>query len=295
MAQYYRLLGSCRRAGIERDSQFLPDLRKPASSQHIIVCCRNQMYCVVVKADQIGRLSEDEIFSQLLYILSDAQCLPKAPPMIGLLTAEPRRVWAKDREALLQNEQNFRNIELIEQSLILLCLDENLPKSFNARGFVGATPSYHSTNDRDETNMAQEMIHGGGSECNTGNRWFDKTMQIIVCTDGAWGLCYEHSSSEGIAVVQLLEKILNKIDEIPSPEENGNTQHHLPPPERIEWIVGDNIERRIKEATKDVNRRIEDLDFYVYRFISYGKNFIKSCKVSPDVYIQLALQLAYYK
>lgn len=42
-------------------------------------------------------------------------------------------------------------------------------------------------------------------------------------------------------------------------------------------------------------RRIEDLDFYVYRFKSYGKNFIKSCKVSPDVYIQLALQLAYYK
>lgn len=41
--------------------------------------------------------------------------------------------------------------------------------------------------------------------------------------------------------------------------------------------------------------RIEDLDFFVYRYQSYGKNFIKSCKVSPDVYIQLALQLAYYK
>lgn len=44
-----------------------------------------------------------------------------------------------------------------------------------------------------------------------------------------------------------------------------------------------------------IHRRIEDLDFYVYRYQSYGKNFIKSCKVSPDVYIQLALQLAYYK
>ena len=254
MAQYYRLLGSQRRAGIERDSQFLPDLRNIAPSQHIIVCCRNQMYCVVVKAEQIGRLSEDEIFSQLLYILSDAPCLPQTPPMIGLLTAEPRRVWAKDREMLLLDEQNCRNIELIEQSLILLCLDETLPPTFNARGFVGATPSYHITQDRDETNMAHEMIHGGGSDCNTANRWFDKTMQIIVCNDGAWGLCYEHSSSEGIAVVQLLEKILNKIDEIPSPEESGVTQHHLPPPERIEWIVRSEIKRRILEAKKDVNK-----------------------------------------
>lgn len=46
---------------------------------------------------------------------------------------------------------------------------------------------------------------------------------------------------------------------------------------------------------KFIPSRIEDLDFYVYRYKSYGKNFIKSCKVSPDVYIQLALQLAYYK
>lgn len=152
------------------------------------------------------------------------------------------------------DEQNRRNIEVIEQSLILLCLDETLPPSFNARGFVGATPSYHTANDRDETNMAHEMIHGGGSDCNSANRWFDKTMQIIVCNDGSWGLCYEHSTSEGIAVVQLLEKILNKIDEIPSPEENGVTQQHLPSPERIEWIIKPQIQRRIQEAIRDVNR-----------------------------------------
>lgn len=295
MAQYYRLLGSCRRPGIERDCQYLPELENKEHSQHIIVCCRNQMYCVVVKADQIGRLSEDEIFSQLLFILSDAPCLPMTPPMVGVLTAEPRRVWAKDRQVLLMDEQNSRNIELIEKSLILLCLDENLPPSFNARGFIGATFGTHMAGDRDETNMAHEMIHGGGTNCNSANRWFDKTMQIIICNDGTWGLCYEHSSSEGIAVVQLLEKILNKIEEIPSPEESGVTQHHLPPPERLDWIIKPEIQRRIVAASKSFDARIEDLDFYVYHFKSYGKAFIKSCKVSPDVYIQLALQLAYFK
>lgn len=254
MAQYYRLLGSCRRSGVERDSQYLPDPQVTALSQHIIVCCRNQMYCVVVKSDQIGRLSEDEIFSQLLYILSDAPCLPMTPPMVGLLTAEPRRTWGKDRDSLLKIEQNSRNIELIEQSLVLLCLDENLPLGFNARGFVGASEGNHTAGDRDETNMAHQMIHGGGSSCNSANRWMDKTMQLIVCNDGVWGLCYEHSSSEGIAVVQLLEGILRKIDEIPSLEENGVTQHHLPPPERIEWIIKPDIERRIIAAEKTINK-----------------------------------------
>lgn len=28
--------------------------------------------------------------------------------------------------------------------------------------------------------MAHEMIHGGGSDYNTGNRWFDKTMQVNI-------------------------------------------------------------------------------------------------------------------
>lgn len=161
MAQYYRLLGSCRRPGDPRDSQYLPERQ---ADQHVVVCCRNQvrsrkclhlpdtanentpplqMYCVPVKAGDRGRLSEDEIASQLLYILSDAPCLPKKPYPIGLLTAEPRSLWARDRKVLQLNEGNARNIELIEQALILICLDESLPVSFNAQGFNGATESVH--------------------------------------------------------------------------------------------------------------------------------------------------------
>lgn len=229
MAQYYRLLGSCRRPGDPRDSQYLPERR---DDQHVIVCCRNQvnsaargwewswilnlsliasqMYCVPVKAGDRGRLSEEEIASQLLFILSDAPCLPTKPAPVGLLTAEPRSIWARDRAVLLQNEQNQRNIELIEQALVLICLDESLPVSFNANRFSGATPSVHMCGARvsfihlhssvsvtaticffllaqDETNMAHEMIHGGGSDSNTANRWFDKTMQVMMIREKKYG------------------------------------------------------------------------------------------------------------
>lgn len=102
-----------------------------------------QMYCVPVKAGDRGRLSEKEIESQLLFILSDAPCVTVKPPPIGLLTAEPRSVWARDRQTLLLHEQNQHNIELIEQALVLICLDESIPLSFNAQGFAGATESVH--------------------------------------------------------------------------------------------------------------------------------------------------------
>lgn len=138
------------------------------------------MYCVPVLAHDRGRLSENEIASQLLFLLSDTPCLPMKPIPIGVLTAEPRSIWAKDRQALLMIDQNAHNIELIETALCLICLDESLPISFNANRFGGANVTGHEANGRDESNMAHQMIHGGGSECNTGNRWFDKTMQVIT-------------------------------------------------------------------------------------------------------------------
>lgn len=106
------------------------------------------MYCVPVKSSDRGRISEDEITSQLLFILGDAPCLPSKPAPVGLLTAEPRSTWARDRQLLLMHEQNQRNIELIEQALVLVCLDESLPVAFNGVEFAGATPSVHYCGDR---------------------------------------------------------------------------------------------------------------------------------------------------
>uniref|UniRef100_A0A182JKJ5 Choline O-acetyltransferase n=1 Tax=Anopheles atroparvus TaxID=41427 RepID=A0A182JKJ5_ANOAO len=299
MAQYYRLLGSCRRPGDPRDSQYLPPTGEQADA-HVIVCCRKHMYCLPVKAGDRGRLNEHELAAQLLHVLNEAPCLPELEAAVGILTTEARPRWANDREMLLMDERNARNIELIETALVVVCVDEPLPLTYNARGFNGSPAGAHYTGGRDESNMAHEMVHGGGSTFNTANRWFDKTMQLIICSDGTWGLCYEHSPSEGIAVVQLLEGILKKIDE--GSAHDGAEEHlpvpqssHLPPPERLEWIVRPEIETRLHEAARSIDRRIEDLDFYVYRYKPYGKNFIKACQVSPDVFIQLALQLAHYK
>lgn len=101
------------------------------------------MYCVPVKISERGRLSEKEIESQLLFILSDAPCVSVKPPPVGLLTAEARSTWAQDRQTLLQHELNKLNIEKIEQALVLICLDESIPTSFNSQGFAGANESVH--------------------------------------------------------------------------------------------------------------------------------------------------------
>jgi hypothetical protein len=54
---------------------------------------------------------------------------------------------------------------------------------------------------------AYQMLHGCNSENNSGNRWFDKTMQFIISEDGECGINYEHSPAEGIVVIELSEHL----------------------------------------------------------------------------------------
>jgi hypothetical protein len=79
------------------------------------------------------------------------------------------------------DKRNRQNLELIENALLVVCFDDPLPASFNCRTLRSDVPEAvrgHIVDSRDETNMAHQMIHGGGSAANSANRWFDMTIQV---------------------------------------------------------------------------------------------------------------------
>ena len=61
---------------------------------------------------------------------------------------------------------NKKSIEEIESALFVLALDEKNPEM----------PTYMNKG----TVAALQMLHGLGSLSNSGNRWFDKTIQVSV-------------------------------------------------------------------------------------------------------------------
>lgn len=95
-------------------------------------------------------------------------------------------------------------MDAIERSIFVLCLDSAVPVTLNHRNSIDEIQN----NVRDDVSLASQMLHGLGTRINSANRWYDKTMQFIIAEDGACGLNYEHSPSEGIAVVQLIEHLL---------------------------------------------------------------------------------------
>nr|CAG4650892.1 EOG090X04D9 [Simocephalus serrulatus] len=315
MAQYQRLFASYRTPGLELDHlRSLPT--SPDENEHIIVAHQGQFWRLEVR-HKGRRLSTEEMAFNFAAIMEDGQkATADSPaghyPPLGLLTTANRRLWAQWRHQLLQDLINARSLQSIESSSMIVNIDQPLPADgFNQKEGQVA---------RDDTNRALQMIHGGGSQWNTANRWFDKTVQFIFSPDGTSGTCYEHSPAEGIVLVQVIEKALENVEqqkkyELVAPgrslsddrrtsvtsvegdsmRQQTATSDPFPAPKRLTWKIDQDIRQAIETATVDVDRLVSDLDFRVFRFTSYGKNRIKTFNVSPDVYIQLMLQWTYFK
>lgn len=60
------------------------------------------------------------------------------------------------------------------------------------------------------------------------------------------------------------------------------------------WLVFQ-CEEQISQSLAAARALADDVDFHVVSFRDFGKGKIKKCRVSPDAFIQLALQLAYFR
>lgn len=54
-------------------------------------------------------------------------------------------------------------------------------------------------------------------------------------------------------------------------------------------------EEQIAQSLAVAQALADDVDFHVFSFQEFGKGKVKKCRVSPDAFIQMALQLAYFR
>lgn len=82
--------------------------------------------------------------------------------------------------SLFAEDINKQSMDEIETCSFIVCFDDPLPSQYfnSPMNKKRRVTSGHWVKDRDETNMFHQMMHGGGSVFNTGNRWFDKTLQV---------------------------------------------------------------------------------------------------------------------
>nr|XP_040053614.1 carnitine O-acetyltransferase isoform X2 [Gasterosteus aculeatus aculeatus] len=274
MNQYYEVLSSCRVPGLKRDS-VVNHAKTSRPPKHITVVHNFQFYALEVYNSDGTPLTAEELRVQLERICASSPRTGVEP--VGILTTQHRDTWGRAYVTLTQDKTNKESVSAIQRSIFTLCLD-------------GAKPPV--TDEEYRSSAAVQMLHGGGSQWNSGNRWFDKTLQFIIGEDGTCGANYEHAPAEGPPIVALIDHVVEytrKPDMTPSPTAP------LPMPQKLHFNITPEIKKDIEEAKHAMDILAQDLDMRVVVFGHFGKNIPKAHKMSPDAFIQMALQLAYYR
>lgn len=274
MNQYYQVLSSCRIPGLKRDS-IVNHARSSSSPKHITVVHNCQFFVVDVYNSDGAPLTVEQLCVQLEHICNSSQ--QNNSEAVGILTTLDRDSWGRTYQNLIKDKINKDSVSAIQRSIFTVCLD-------------GAMPQV--TGDMYRSCAAVQMLHGGGSQWNSGNRWFDKTLQFIIGEDGTCGANYEHAPAEGPPIVALIDHVVEYTRRI----ELGQTPvGSSSMPQKLHFKITPEIKTDIEEAKHAMNKLAQDLDMRVVVFENFGKNVPKTYKMSPDAFIQVALQLAFYR
>ncbi|XP_049818762.1 carnitine O-palmitoyltransferase 1, liver isoform isoform X2 [Aethina tumida] len=271
--QYERIFNTTRIPGIETDK-----IMHWADSNHIVVYHRGRYFKVIIYKGRI--LKPCEIQIQIQHILDD-----KSEPAVGeeklaALTAGERTHWANTRRHHFNRGVNKISLDCIEKAAFVVALDD-VPYEFDLK------------HPEKLDNFGKILLHGKGYD-----RWFDKSFTLCVSNNGRVGFNAEHSWADAPILGHLWEYLL--FDEVEQRyDEKGNTlgtpEITPPTPTRLKWDIQEECQQAIDQALIVARDLIQDLDLRIYVHDAYGKGFMKQCHISPDAYLQMALQLAYYR
>ena len=85
-------------------------------------------------------------------------------------------------------QANAASLETIDTAILATALE------------VDAAPS--NDNERLASEAGRTFLAG-----DAGNRWFDKSLQLLVCGNGAAAINFEHAWGDGVSVLRLANEL----------------------------------------------------------------------------------------
>ncbi|KAJ2555550.1 Carnitine O-acetyltransferase mitochondrial [Coemansia sp. RSA 1933] len=272
MHQYQYMFGTCRHPGASKD---WTDVYSRAESSHVAVAHKGRFFVLQmpdVAADSSGRQARvDAIETHLQDIIDRAAQLERARS-IGILTTALRDDWHAARECLLQvSPDNAASLHALESAAFLVSLDM-------------ASPATHKE-------FSQACYCGDGVD-----RYFDKNFQIIVFGNGRYGFNGEHSLTDATTDMRMCNVMVREAEELsiqqPLAQGIGADGFKV---EELRFGYSAAVLDHIGKAIEYFDATAAAHELATLTFDSYGKDNIKKMKVSPDAFVQMAMQLAYYR
>jgi len=264
MNQYKYLFSSIRIAQPGTDA-----FKVSSSRKHIVIMHDQRIYKLDILDTKGSIRSPTAIELDLNCILA----ISGTGQNLGLLTTMQRDEWAQSRADLLQiSAKNKKAMTAVEEAAFALCLDENSPQEISE--------------------VSKQLLHGDGKD-----RFFDKSLQFIVFKNAKTGINFEHTGVDGSVMLRLVGHIYDTMDKVSFEQrgESAETKQALSSVEEIEFDLDSALIQTIRSAADSFSQHTANTQTRVLNFTQFGNNQIKAFGVSPDAFVQLALQLAEYK
>lgn len=185
------------------------------------------------------------------------------------------------------SSKNADIIKIIHHSVFAVSLD------------VG---TYGSVSKLDSSEEINQHLHNIRSSRNARNRWFDKSITLIVEGNTRTGIMGEHSVCDALIPSIVGEyMVTDDIDKDSFPPlENivaqtfGNRGTRVDGWERLDFDVDDRLRQAARVAESRAKALIKDSDYAVFYFESFGSEWIKHGATSTNLILQLQLTLSQY-
>ena len=270
MEQHKFLFSETRIPGKEQDTVRAPYSAQhpgPSRARHIVVFVAGR----VVRLDVVGPDGRPYPVHEIGTALRAAQQAAAVPAgsaeSVGHLTTMARAEWADRRQQLLAlDPANAQALETVEAALFCLCLDALAPQ--------------------DTLQTCDHLLHGDSA-----NRWFDKSLSLIVFADGRAGINVEHCGLDGTTMLSFVDDILGRsAADLCGPFATGR-----PAVELVEFVLDDDLRTAVRAAGESFAAYAADTATTVVSFGDFGADRAKKLGISPDAFVQLAYQLAHQR
>jgi len=298
--QYKNIFGSTRVPGEQIDSVKFVEFDGHGDAFNLVVSFRGKFFEIQINDIENEKDRVSEIAVILDKIISSVKHEPQDITGAGVLTTTDRTNWAKTHRLL-----DSDSMSAIEAAQFVVCIDTIAAGSEDYSKTLLEAPSGSESH---LAALGRQVLHGDSS--NVGNRWFDKSLQLVVVTDenadrfvGA-GINYEHSFAEGVVIAKMIEYCFDRT--LRKYRSNANDdffakQQVLPQKpavfRQLKMFNSNNrhtIATSLKQARQDFASQVNQFDLSYLAYKNYGSNAIKSWRCSPDSWFQVALLSGYY-
>ncbi|KAH6913323.1 carnitine acetyltransferase [Coprinopsis sp. MPI-PUGE-AT-0042] len=291
------------------DSLSVPPDQPTLASRSLLVMLHDWAYAVPVYHPPVGSeppvlMSPREIEAKLRSVVLDVEerlSNGEKPVPIGVLSADDRDKWAANLKHLLNlNPSNRKSHQTMLNTVMGLSLDHTTytipPPSSTSR--LPAHKLHPRTPTQESLDSHLHTIRG--TPLNVGNRFFDKAFTLMVDPSTRAGASGEHSPCDALVpsivaeygIVQGIDvEVFKKDASLSAPSTSDE-----PMWERIDWVADEKIKKESQAARERAEVIMKNSDDSVLWFTEFGTDWMKNIAGhSPDAYIQMALQLAWYR